>query len=315
MMFLTKQRSEYRDESFGVDSIKSFGLGLLSARYIQRVENDADLPRLKILLESADASLYGPSFHVANVVLFTNKATSSQLYKAVSAHFFQRLGFVEVATQKAPSIAKAFNVDRFPTLLLFPKGVAKPLVYDGPLTVDALIAFLQPHAISKSKKEQLRHRDESQAIQSEMKRLASPVYPIETSEEWAREVVLRQTITGVLFIDDNDEAGQAAVKEVARVLEHKASRGAVANFVSVDSKVNAELVRHILDATNGDPTQPGPMLVFISSKKQSFSRFVGALAYDSITSYIRTSLARGVGAKSYDPQTLPTFHPSTRTTH
>ena len=87
------------------------------------------------------------------VILFTDKANTTPLYKALSVDFKDRMSAGEVKhTEK--SILSEYDVQSFPTLLVVsPKdGIVK---FDGKLKRDSLKSFLEKYAlppIDKNKK-------------------------------------------------------------------------------------------------------------------------------------------------------------------
>eukprot|EP01116_Phalansterium_solitarium_P024202 TRINITY_DN8796_c0_g1_i1.p1 TRINITY_DN8796_c0_g1~~TRINITY_DN8796_c0_g1_i1.p1 ORF type:complete len:429 (-),score=122.62 TRINITY_DN8796_c0_g1_i1:119-1405(-) len=81
---------------------------------------------------------------LAKVLLFTNKATTSNLYKALSVDFHHRLSLGEVRHSDKALVAK-YEVESFPTLLVITKDGDK-LVFDEDLKHDTLTKFLSPHA-------------------------------------------------------------------------------------------------------------------------------------------------------------------------
>ncbi|CAG8746836.1 10116_t:CDS:2 [Gigaspora margarita] len=58
---------------------------------------------------------------ISKVVLFTNKDQTTPLYKALSCEFNNRLLFGEVR-EKETAIVEKFGIDKFPKLLVIPKG-------------------------------------------------------------------------------------------------------------------------------------------------------------------------------------------------
>jgi protein disulfide-isomerase A6 len=83
-------------------------------------------------------------------ILFTDKATTTPLYKALSVDFQDRMLFGEVKSSVKRAVSE-FGVNRFPTLIvLTPESGA--ITYDGKLKHDALYKFLEEHALPATNK-------------------------------------------------------------------------------------------------------------------------------------------------------------------
>jgi protein disulfide-isomerase A6 len=78
-------------------------------------------------------------------LLFTDKATTTPLYKALSIDFQDRMLFGEVKSSVKKAVNE-FGVKTFPTLIvLTPESGA--IAYDGKLKHKALYEFLDLHAL------------------------------------------------------------------------------------------------------------------------------------------------------------------------
>jgi protein disulfide-isomerase A6 len=96
--------------------------------------------------------------------LFTDKSTTTPLYKALSVDFQDRMLFGEVKSS-VKEATEAFGVSRYPTLVVLnpQSGVVQ---YDGKLKHDALHEFLDEHAIAaptKKKSSSGKSKDKEQA--------------------------------------------------------------------------------------------------------------------------------------------------------
>jgi len=79
------------------------------------------------------------------VLLFSDKSTVSNLYKALAIDFLNRLEFAQVS--KDSSLVSKYGVSTFPTLIVL-KG-EEQTKFDGKLKHDELITFLTPFAAAK----------------------------------------------------------------------------------------------------------------------------------------------------------------------
>jgi len=82
---------------------------------------------------------------VGQVLLFTNKDKTTDLYKALAIDYHHRLLLGEVKhTEK--KLVDQFGVTTFPTLFVVPEDGSSPVKYDGALKHEALFKFLSNHA-------------------------------------------------------------------------------------------------------------------------------------------------------------------------
>ncbi|OAA62863.1 disulfide isomerase [Niveomyces insectorum RCEF 264] len=77
--------------------------------------------------KNADAFLAGEG---PKALLFTDKGTVSPLLKSIAIDYLGVLAVGQIRNKEAATVAK-FNVETFPTLVLFPGGDQDPIVYDG----------------------------------------------------------------------------------------------------------------------------------------------------------------------------------------
>ncbi|CAG8741281.1 20424_t:CDS:2, partial [Gigaspora rosea] len=87
---------------------------------------------------------------ISKVVLFTNKDQTTPLYKALSCEFHNRLIFGEVR-EKETAIVEKFGIDKFPKLLVIPKGSNDAIEFKDKFGYDSIFQFLDKYALSKTK--------------------------------------------------------------------------------------------------------------------------------------------------------------------
>ncbi|TKA22876.1 hypothetical protein B0A50_07815 [Salinomyces thailandicus] len=96
-------------------------------------------------LKDADYKAWVGEGEAPKAVLFSDKGTVSALLKALAVDFLGVLDVAQVRNREKEAVA-AYNVDKFPTLVLFP-GVGKEAVhYDGDMKKEAIVKFLSQAA-------------------------------------------------------------------------------------------------------------------------------------------------------------------------
>jgi thioredoxin-like negative regulator of GroEL len=96
---------------------------------------------IKIKEESLDIFLAKNSDR-PHVVLFTSKPTTPPLFKSLATRFKNRIVFGEVS-DKQKKLVDHYEITKFPTVIAFAPGSSEKITYDGEITPEALIEWLQ----------------------------------------------------------------------------------------------------------------------------------------------------------------------------
>ena len=105
---------------------------------------------------SEDAEQYAAETGIQLAYLFSSKQKVPPIYRALAAHYRNRVRFAFVAAeaQAAAELAEKFGVKKWPTLII--TGVKGHLVYDGKMKLDGLIEFVEGHALPEDQKKEER---------------------------------------------------------------------------------------------------------------------------------------------------------------
>lgn len=98
-----------------------------------------------VMPKGAD-SFFGDLKRLPHVLLFTDKAQTSGMYKGMSARFRKTIAFGESRQKDGSSTAEKYGVTSFPTLLVFPPGNGAPesaVKYAGKMDPDSLIKHFE----------------------------------------------------------------------------------------------------------------------------------------------------------------------------
>lgn len=74
-------------------------------------------------------------------LLFTEKGTTSALFRALAVDFLGGIDFAQVRNTQKQAVAR-FGISSFPALLLLEGAEKEPLLYSGEMKKDAMLAFL-----------------------------------------------------------------------------------------------------------------------------------------------------------------------------
>jgi hypothetical protein len=89
------------------------------------------------------------------IILFTDKALPTVLYKGLSNYFFDRIDF-GVVYKEETELLERFNITKFPTLIIYKVIDRKRLldepeiiVYEGLINAPKLVQFIEPHTLQE----------------------------------------------------------------------------------------------------------------------------------------------------------------------
>jgi protein disulfide-isomerase A6 len=79
----------------------------------------------------------------AKAILFTNKGTTTPLWKALAIDYLGTMGFAQIRDKEKHAV-EVFGITKYPTVVLLPGGDAEGIVYGGSgFSKDALLKFFQ----------------------------------------------------------------------------------------------------------------------------------------------------------------------------
>ncbi|KAG0166587.1 protein disulfide isomerase (PDI) protein [Apophysomyces sp. BC1034] len=105
-------------------------------------------------------------------LLFTDKATTTPLYKALSVEFGDSRMLLGEVKKSEKAVLDMFGIQSFPTLLVI-SPEAGHVKYEDKLKYQALHAFLDSHALPKQNGEKAKPKDEPKAAPSRVEEIGS----------------------------------------------------------------------------------------------------------------------------------------------
>ncbi len=136
-------------------------------------------------------------------ILFSAKAEPSNMLKALSLQFANRLPFVLITEKDGKEAAAAFGVKTFPTLVVTDKGTDAD-VYTGKPTLEDMGAFLDKHAAPKPKRAGQGAPPPPPPTKVEYDK---KVEQITTQEQWEAKCNPKAGFCGVAMLDPEEEGG------------------------------------------------------------------------------------------------------------
>jgi len=247
------------------------------------------LPSFVKSLNSANFDTVFAESSLAKVLLFSDKPTTTTLYKGLSVEFKDRLVLTEVKKSDKDLVAK-YKVTSFPTLLVLKSADAEPVIYEGKLNADALLTFLRPFAPAKStggSSSPSPPPQETGPTKAEIHRV--------NSQADLEKVCLSQNVACVITAVDetNSEPGEVSA-QVATMLAVAEKNNLFKRFafVVVDGFKQSGLQKHF-NLYSGFPA-----VVVYHPKKKVSANYIGAFDVEHIKEHLEDVL---VGKKRLYP--------------
>ncbi|KAL1922460.1 uncharacterized protein VTP21DRAFT_9999 [Calcarisporiella thermophila] len=216
---------------------------------------------------------------LSKALLFTTKDRTTPLYKGLSAEFKDRILLGEVVSTEREVVAK-LGVEKFPTLLVFPKGKDGEVVtYDGKLNYESLHEFLSKYALpAKITKKS----EDSSSKRPESTPKAEPFNPeigqIRTQKELESECLSKTGICIFTFLNMVEEdpiakkTGEEALSLLRELKEHHHKKGSPFRFAWMDAQ--QEAVRDFMK--DFDVVADYPSMLALNPNRRGYRNFLGA---------------------------------------
>ncbi len=223
------------------------------------------------------------------VLLFSDKADVSTLYKSLAVQFHNRLAFAQASSKGA--LADQFKVTSAPTLMvLAADGTGEPSLFDGklkPLTVGKFLAGFAPKLKGFEAKGGKKQADE-QAEQQEdedaaPRRSATPaqeeLWRLSSGADYTARCQERPGTCVIAVLDPLGDDFKAQTDALTAALEkHK---GGPMTFVWVDGFAQEKLLRAI-----GLFGADLPQLYFVNENRRASARYIGPFDGDAIAAHV-----------------------------
>ena len=168
-----------------------------------------------------DADQFAEEAGIQKVYLFSAKQKVPPIYKALAANFRNRLrfAFVNVESSASADLAKDFDVEKWPTLLVQNQfatpdtdGGDKHHVFDGKMKLPELIQFVEPFALAEDqKKEERVISSKSQTTVNQQNDESG--YMLLTSVKDIEVKILAEHWGGILYVAQKDQLTHLPIME------------------------------------------------------------------------------------------------------
>ncbi|EPE09510.1 disulfide isomerase [Ophiostoma piceae UAMH 11346] len=158
---------------------------------------DAILPKINNhVAKVADDSLDGflsTDADKPHVLLFTDKGKTGPVLRAIAIDYLDVISVGQIRDKETAAVTK-FDIDKFPTLLLFPAGeISTPIKYDGELKKDAVMQFLrqvaEPNKPAEKKAKAKKAKKEAKGAKKDKAETESKTASTPTEQQTAPVVV------------------------------------------------------------------------------------------------------------------------------
>ncbi|PHZ07997.1 thioredoxin-domain-containing protein [Rhizopus microsporus ATCC 52813] len=214
-------------------------------------------------------------------LLFTDKPTTTPLYKALSVEFKDRLLMGEVK-QSEKNIVNEFNIQSFPTLAVISPEHGT-VQFEGKLKRDALKSFLEKYAL----KSKTSGNDNKGSSDSSQPKKTTKVEAITTNDSLKQHCLNTNQICVLVITDDQDKQETIDILNVLKDKNDKFQYGWMHASQSADI-VNALQL-----------PQDYPSLFILHPSKHAFRNYVGAFDENKIHQWLNRVSSGAVDAWAY----------------
>ncbi|KAN0037306.1 hypothetical protein ACTFIV_002647 [Dictyostelium citrinum] len=249
--------------------IAKFSLAKLPSTHIQKVTQDNIN---KFLTGTSDAK----------ALLFTDKAKTTDLYKALSVDFLKTLTLGEARNINKETLEK-YNIEKFPTLLVFTNDDGETFTkFEGKLSHSTIYKFLEPFSSKKSTNNNNGNNEESTTTTE--KDPASEKF-VEIKDEKSFE---KSCSTGLCIVALFDQSSIDEKESNQRYLEllNTISKDFIGRmkFIWIDVSVHDKIIPQFdLSGT--------PNVFVINNSKKRYTPFMGSFTDESLNSFFKSILS------------------------
>mmetsp|Transcript_67123 Transcript_67123/g.101194 ORF Transcript_67123/g.101194 Transcript_67123/m.101194 type:complete len:394 (+) Transcript_67123:16-1197(+) len=171
--------------------------------------------RLPNFVQTKNLDSFFDDSSLARVALFTDKAKTSNIYKALAIEFKDRLAFAQVSS-KNKDLASKYNIENFPTFIVVDKDGATHQ-FEGKPSLESLAEFFEPFAKKVEKKQKQNRQNQQTKQEVEVDRPAELI-EISDADLFAKNCLDKSGPSVIALFDlssDEVEAQKATLLQVA----------------------------------------------------------------------------------------------------
>jgi len=231
---------------------------------------------------------------LAKALLFTDKAKTTDLYKALSTDFLHQIQLAQVKNTEK-ELVERFGVAKFPTLVVVPLE-GEPVTYDGKLQHEELFNFLKPFAKIPTAKEGAKAERPAPAAASHDVRSE-----VLTQSEFSS--LCEQENSGnclLIFLDPENTPQEDHDRHLVLLESLDKESGKFFRILWLDAQAQSHLVEEMW-LRSGFPTA-----VVYNHGKQAALPYVGAFVQESLSEFLQ-DLMHGTGKKPRRLSKIPAF--------
>ncbi|KAI9293490.1 thioredoxin-domain-containing protein [Neoconidiobolus thromboides FSU 785] len=265
---------------------------------VKRVTTGPLKSKMNIKLEDFLALENKNNEFTPKALLFTEKSSTTSLYKAIAVEFSDRMEFSEVRKTEKGLLEK-YNVSKFPTLVVIPSkdlseeyDINKLIVFDGELNAKNLKQFVEKHSLpSKEKSEkpkkkpkpekkqqkEKKGKKEEEEEEGEVKPRVEPFDPSVTElieqEEFEKECINKEGICVLNFIKkENVEELTQQLKQIKKNLyDLKLNNNLPSNTPKLNMYYSIPMKHTFLFKQFDISNQDNPTVILIHPKRKLYA--------------------------------------------
>lgn len=227
---------------------------------------------------------------ISRVILFTDKPTTSTLYKSLSVEY---KGRVLLSEAKGQTLSELYKVDKFPTLHVYPAGQKEHIVYDGKISFEALSKFLDNYSPEKEKKQATTEEEKV-----EVKPFDPNVPEISNQKDMEEHCLDKAGLCLLVVLDEEAEDHSESLETLKTLKKHDFDSNGPFHFAWVSSKRSSQLDRDF------DLADSRPNVVILSQKKKTYRVMLGSWDVKTVEKFMQDTVSgkgRGILSMSFTP--------------
>jgi len=234
-----------------------------------------------------DDFVSGTKTELPKAILFTEKETTSALYKALSMDLQDRMALAEA---RGKTLADRFKVVKFPTLIVFPTE-GNEIIYDGDLKRDSLLEFLKKYALpGQDDSAEEKVEDKEEAFDPEVLEIASQT-------ELDERCVNAKGLCFITLLDTKSPDHDENLTLLRLLKKNDHARKGPFHFHWISS------LRSTSMANNFGMADERPSVVMVSGGRRVWRVMLGAWDVESVERWMRetvTGKGRGIASLDFD---------------
>ncbi|CAO3625800.1 unnamed protein product [Cunninghamella blakesleeana] len=262
---------------------------------VRLIKSDPAKVKSKISI-TLDDFLNTDNSTLPKVILFTDKSTTSPMYKALSTDFGNGGLLMGEVRKSESAVLNEFGIDQFPTLIVIPPGKSS-IVYDGKLKFQPLYDHLSTFALKNNNKKKT---DDSNNNNKNEKKVEEPPAKPKVEELLSNDKLKQHciqpgnVICAITIVSNDDDDKVENIKLLNEINDENTNN--LFRFGWITSEKATDIMKQL------DLVEDFPGLFIIHPSKRLYRSYIGAWDKNSIVKWLGQISTGRIQAWSYSDE-------------